>query len=87
MRAIAAYHKMTKDDVTEAISLLNKAIAVEPDFANAHALIGLCTDVTAGYVVAGPERLREPMQRVTGRLKELIGLTAPEGETMEKLLG
>ncbi len=29
------------------------------------------TDVTAGYVVAGPERLRAPMQRVTDRFKAL----------------
>jgi adenylate cyclase len=42
LRAIAAYHKTTKDDVTEAISLLNKAIEVEPDFGNAYALLGLC---------------------------------------------
>ncbi len=33
---------MTKDDVAEAISLLHKAIEVEPDFANAYALLGLC---------------------------------------------
>jgi len=33
------------------------------------------TDVTAGYVVADGERLREPMQKVTGRLKELVGIT------------
>jgi len=31
----------------------------------------LGTDVTAGYVIAGAERLREPMQKVTDRLKEL----------------
>ena len=42
LRAIAAYHKMTKDDVGEAISLLNEAIDVESDFANASALLGLC---------------------------------------------
>jgi adenylate cyclase len=42
LRAIAAYHKTTKDDVAEAISLLNKAIEVEPDFGNAYALLGLC---------------------------------------------
>ncbi|MDR7040376.1 hypothetical protein J2X36_005159 [Methylobacterium sp. BE186] len=28
----------------------------------------------AGYIISGPERLREPMQRVTNRLKELVGL-------------
>ena len=32
------------------------------------------TDVTAGYVVAGPDRLREPMQEVTDQLKQHIGL-------------
>jgi len=29
-------------------------------------------DVTAGYIVSGPDRLREPMQRVTNRLNKLI---------------
>jgi integrase len=42
-------------------------------------------DVTAGYIQLGPERLREPMQRVTDRLKQLIGVTGPEGENVEKL--
>ena len=42
LRAIAAYHRMTKDDVDAAISLLEKAIEVEPEFANAYALLGLC---------------------------------------------
>ena len=45
----------------------------------------LCRDVTAGYIQFGPERLREPMQRVTDRLKQLIGVTGPEGENVEKL--
>jgi len=43
------------------------------------------TDVTAGYVVAGPERLRAPMQKVTDKFKELIGLVAPGGENVVKL--
>ncbi len=42
LRAIAAYHNMTKDDVTEADLHLTKAIETEPGFANAHALLGLC---------------------------------------------
>jgi integrase len=33
------------------------------------------TDVTAGYVVADAERLREPMQKVTDRLKKQVGIT------------
>jgi hypothetical protein len=48
----------------------------------------LGTDVTEGYVVLSPEeRLRDPMQMVTDRLKELIGLAGPEGENVEKLTG
>ncbi len=43
------------------------------------------SDVTAGYVVAGPERLREPMQKVTDKFKELIGLVAPVGENVVRL--
>lgn len=42
LRALAAFHKMTKDDVADAISLLNEALDIEPNFANASALLGLC---------------------------------------------
>ncbi len=40
-------------------------------------------DVTAEYIVAGDERLREPQQKVTDKLKVHIGLVEPEG--VEKL--
>ena len=43
------------------------------------------TDVTAGYVVAGPDRLREPMQKVTDKFKELIGLVEPGGDNVVRL--
>ncbi len=36
------------------------------------------TDTTAGYIVAGAERLREPMQKVTDKFKELIGPDGPD---------
>jgi adenylate cyclase len=42
LRAIAAYHRMTKDDVAGAITDLEMAIKIEPEFANAYALLGLC---------------------------------------------
>jgi adenylate cyclase len=42
LRAIAAYHRMTKDDVAAAIVDLENAIKFEPEFANAYALLGLC---------------------------------------------
>ena len=37
LRAIAAYHRMTKQDVDAAIAALLRAIEIDPDFANAHA--------------------------------------------------
>lgn len=42
LRAISAFHKMTKEDILEAISLLSQATDVESDFANAHAFMSLC---------------------------------------------
>lgn len=42
LRAIAAYHRMTQDDVAAAISHLEKAIAIDTEFSTAYALLGLC---------------------------------------------
>ncbi len=42
LQAVASVHKMTEADVAEAMSLLKKAIEIEPDFANAQALLGYC---------------------------------------------
>jgi integrase len=41
-----------------------------------HALGG---DVTSGYVQITTERLREPAERVCGRMTELCGIAAAEG--------
>ena len=42
LRAVAAYHRMTQDNVTVAISLLEQAIDLDSEFANAYALLGRC---------------------------------------------
>ena len=42
LQAIAAYHRVTEADVKAAISLLEEAIDVEPDFATAYALLARC---------------------------------------------
>jgi TolB-like protein/class 3 adenylate cyclase/Tfp pilus assembly protein PilF len=42
LQATAACHRMTKDDLEAAIGHLKKAIKIEPDFANAYALLALC---------------------------------------------
>jgi hypothetical protein len=38
----------------------------------------MVNDVTAGYVIAGPERLRGPMQTVTDKMKVLARLNGAE---------
>jgi integrase len=47
-----------------------------------HALGG---DVTAGYVIATVERLREPAQRVADRIKALCGIVPTAAVNVEKL--
>ena len=42
LRAVAAYNKTTKNDLLQAVSHLREAIDIEPDFANAYALLVLC---------------------------------------------
>jgi adenylate cyclase len=42
LRALSAYHRMTKEDVDAAIADLEKAIQIDHEFANAYALLGLC---------------------------------------------
>ena len=39
---LAAYHRMTKQDMDAAIADLESAIGIDPEFANAHALLGQC---------------------------------------------
>lgn len=42
------------------------------------------TDVTAGYVIARPQRLRGPMQKVTDKFKKLIGWVEPEAAVVAR---
>ena len=42
LQAIAAHHRMTDADIKAAISLLEQAIDLEPEFANAYALLAQC---------------------------------------------
>lgn len=42
LQALAAYHRMTKEDADAAITNLERAISIDPEFASAHALLGLC---------------------------------------------
>jgi adenylate cyclase len=83
LRAIAAYHKMTKDDVAEAISLLNLAIEVESDFANAYALLGLCHLHNGMHGWVQPARQAfEEAERVA---KEAVRLAPSSPETNQAI--
>jgi integrase len=42
-------------------------------------------DVTSGYIIIAPERLREPVQRIADRLKLLCGITPPAGKNVSPL--
>lgn len=42
LQATAAYHRLTKEDLEAAITHLEKAVKIDPDFANAYALLALC---------------------------------------------
>jgi TolB-like protein/Tfp pilus assembly protein PilF len=42
LRALSAYHRMTKEDVDAAIIDLERAIQIDAEFANAYALLGQC---------------------------------------------
>jgi integrase len=46
----------------------------------------LGSGVTEGYVQIKVERLREPMQRVTDRIKELCGIVDVAGDNVKKLI-
>jgi adenylate cyclase len=83
LRAISAYHAMTEDTVAEAVSLLQKAIEAEPDFANAYALLGLCHAHIAmhGWVKPVSQAFREA-RRLT---EEAVRLSPPSPETNHSL--
>ena len=83
LRAITAYHKLTKEDVDDAISLLNEAIEVEPDFANAYALLGLCHVHNGMYGWVRPAR--QAFEDALRTAKEAVRLAPSSPETNQAL--
>ena len=83
LRAISAYYAMTEDTIAEAVSLLQKAIEMEPDFANAYALLGLCYVHIAmhGWIKPVSQAFREE-RRLT---EEAVRLSPPSPETNHSL--
>jgi adenylate cyclase len=78
LRATAVYHKMTKDDVAEAISLLEKAVEVEPEFANAYALLSLCHTQIGVYGWVQPVRRAYDEARHMAEEAGRLAPTSPE---------
>jgi adenylate cyclase len=83
LRAITAYHKLTKEDVDDAISLLNEAIEVDPDFANAYALLGLCHVHNGMYGWVRPAR--QAFEDALRIAKEAVRLAPSSPETNQAL--
>ena len=83
LRAVSAYHRMTKDDVADAVRHLDKAIEIEPDFANASALLGLChLHIGMHGWIRPVSRAFEEARRIT---KEAVRLAPSSPETNQAL--
>ena len=58
LRALAQYHKLTDEGMCEAVNLLRRALAIDPSYAPAAALIGVCraTQISFDWGVSDAER-------------------------------
>ena len=56
LQATAAYHRITKEDIESAIGLLKKATEIDPNFANAYAMLAVCYVNVAMFGWAKPVR-------------------------------
>ncbi len=45
----------------------------------------IARDITGGYIMPSPERLRAPVQKIADRLKVLCGILSMEGESIARL--
>jgi adenylate cyclase len=83
LRALSAYHRMTKEDVEAAIADLEKAIQIDSEFANAHALLGLChTHVgMRGWV----RPARPAFERARHWVEQAVHLAPNNPETLQSL--
>src|SRR5215813_5676880 len=83
LRALSAYHRMSKEDVDAAITDLEKAIQIDSEFANAHALLGLCH---AHVGMRGWVRPARPaFDRARRRVEQAVRLAPSHPETHQSL--
>jgi len=83
LRALAAFHKMTKDEIAQAISLLENAIKVEPDFASAYALLGLCQAQVGQHGWVQP--VRQAFEEARRLAEKAVQLAPASPETNQAL--
>jgi len=83
LRALSAYHRMTKEDMDTAIADLEKAIQIDSQFANAHALLGLCH---AHVGMRGWVRPSRPaFERARQWVEQAVRLAPTHPETLQSL--
>ena len=83
LQAIAGYHRMTKEDLGIAVSHLKKAIEIDPKFANAIALLGLCHFHIGGRGWIRPAR--QAFLEARHFTKEAVRLAPSSPETHQAL--
>jgi adenylate cyclase len=78
LQAMAAYHRMTAEDIAVAISLLGQAIDLEPEFANAYALLALCHAQIGQHGWVQPVRKAYETSRRIAEKAVRVGPSSPE---------
>ena len=71
--------RVSAHDMRRTFETVAEATDISPMALKALINHGLGNDVTSNYVVITIDRLREPVQRVCDRLRELCGIAAPAG--------
>jgi integrase len=77
--AVATGIRVSAHDLRRTFLTIAESTDISPIALKALVNHSVGSDITAGYVILTPERLREPAQRVADRLKALCGSVEPEG--------
>jgi adenylate cyclase len=78
LQAVAAYHRMTEADIKAAISLLERAVGLEPEFANAYALLARCYGAIGQFGWVQPVRQAYETSRRIAEKAVRVGPSSPE---------
>ena len=84
--ALATGIKISAHDLRRTFITVAESCDISPMALKALVNHSLGNDVTAGYIQMTAERLREPAQKVTDKIKMLCGITGATGENVVSLL-